>query len=117
MIIYQVLSKLDRVCARLIPTIMIFAAGWSSCQIYFAIAHSMAIRALQDQDEENNETDEDVQPSEGDSLPLKHALENQDEEVRHIQHIRKLCRKAHNIKEKVFFCILMLRIVKCNRTR
>ena len=44
----------------------------------------MAIRAMQDQQEENNEDEGDAeqhQKSEGDSLPLKHALENEDEEV------------------------------------
>ena len=67
---------------------MLFAAGWSSCQIYFAISHSMAIRAMQDQQNEENEEDDDEdsqqrQVSGEESLPLRHALENEDEEVIH----------------------------------
>jgi hypothetical protein len=81
---HQILSALDHTFSRYIPTVMLFAAGWSSCQIYFAISHSMAIRAMQDQQEENNEDEGDAehQPKSGEeSLPLKHALENEDEEV------------------------------------
>ncbi len=45
----------------------------------------MAVRAMQDAKEESdNEDDELPGPSEGDSLPLRHALENQDEEVKSV---------------------------------
>ena len=80
-------SSLECAFSRNICTIMIFAAGWSSCQIFFAISHSMAVRAMQDAKEdakEESDDEDDVlpEPSEGDSLPLRHALENQDEEVK-----------------------------------
>ncbi len=42
----------------------------------------MAVRAMQDAKEESGDEDEALpEPSEGDSLPLRHALENQNEEV------------------------------------
>ncbi len=43
----------------------------------------MAVRAMQDAKEESEDEEEAMpEPTEGDSLPLRHALENQDEEVR-----------------------------------
>jgi hypothetical protein len=81
--IRALLNSIERTCSRHIRTILIFAAGWSSCQIFFAISHSMAVRAMQDAKEESEDEEEAMpEPTEGDSLPLRHALENQDEEVR-----------------------------------
>ncbi len=81
--IRAVLSSIERACSKHIRAIMIFAAGWSSCQIFFAISHSMAVRAMQDAKEESEDEDEPLrEPREGDSLPLRHALENQEEEVK-----------------------------------